>query len=117
MLFRSFADASVQSWKIPDLLNPIALRPGQDSKQRPVLYVAGGNDQALAVYEASSHASITVVPLDFSPIVVEILGRHSFVLRDRMGDTDPLWSFTDTSDSLSVYFVPATPPAASGGLQ
>jgi len=113
----NLTDASVQSWTIPDLLNPIALRPGQDSKQRPVLYVAGGTDQALAVYEATSHASIAVVPLDFSPIAIEILGHHSFVLRDRTGDSDPLWSFTDTSESLSVYFVPATPPAVSGGLQ
>lgn len=113
----NLTDASSQSWTIPDLLNPVALQPGRDSKQRPVVYVAGGTDQVLATYDATSHASVASVQLDFPPNLLEILGPHSFVLRNRTSDTDPVWSFTDTSEPAAVYFIPATPLAVSGGLQ
>jgi hypothetical protein len=112
----SLADLSSQSWALSGLQDPVAVRPARDATQRQVLYVAGRGDQLLVAYDAASHAGIATVPLDFSPLVVEALGPHSFVLRSRVSDGDPLWSFMDTSEP-TVYFVPATPLAVSGGLQ
>ena len=113
----SLTDLSFQSWVLTGLLNPVAIFPALDAMRQPVLYVAGGSDQLLVAYDAASHAASASVPLDFSPLMIEAFGVHSFLLRSRMSDTDPLWTFDDTSELPSVYFVPATPLAAAGGLQ
>jgi hypothetical protein len=110
----SLADLSSQSWPLSGLRDPVAVRPARDATHRQVIYIAGGGDQLLVAYDTASHQVITSIPLDFSPVVVDALGRHSFVLRSRVSDSDPLWPFTDTTEP-TVYFVPATPPTASGG--
>ncbi len=113
----SLTDLSFQSWALSGLLNPIALIPARGAMQQPVLYVAGGSDQLLVAFDAASHAPSAYVPLDFSPVVIERIGTHSFALRSRVSSTDPLWTFEDTSEPPSVYFIPATPLIGAGGLQ
>lgn len=113
----SLTDLSFQSWALTGLQNPVAIMPAGDAMRQPVLYVAGSSDQLLVAYDVANHAASASIPLDFSPLMVESLGAHSFVLRNRVSNTDPLWSFADTSEPPSVYFIPATPLTTAGGLQ
>ena len=112
----SLTDLSSQSWAPTGIQNAVAVRPAHDASQRPIVYVAGGSDQLLVAYDGLSHAALNTLSLDFPPLGIEPLGPHSFVLRGRAADSDPLWSLTDTPVP-AAYFIPATPFAASGGLQ
>ncbi len=112
----NLTDLSSQSWAPVGLLNPVAVRPARDAGHNPVVYVAGGGDQLLTAYDASSHAAIATLPLGFAPTAIDPLASHSFVLHSRQADADPLWSFTDTP-APAAYFIPATPLAVAGGLQ
>jgi hypothetical protein len=112
----NLTDLSSQSWGTAGLLNPVAVRPGRDRSQRAIVYVAGGGDQLLTTYDAASHAAIVTLPLGFTPAAIDPLASHSFVLRSRQADGDPLWSFTDTP-APAAYFIPATPLSVAGGLQ
>ena len=113
----SLTDLSFQSWALTGLLNPVAIIPARDAMRQPVLYVAGGTDRLLVAYDETSRVPSVYVALDFSPLVIEAFGIHSFVLRSRATNTDPLWTFEDTSEPPSVYFIPATPLTSAGGLQ
>ena len=110
----NMTDLSSQSWPIDGVTDPIAVEPSRDAKMRRVVYIAGGNDRALLVYDANDHTLIATVDLDFVPTMIVPLGHHSFLLRPRLTDDDTVWSFADDSPP-AVYFVPATPLSSSGG--
>jgi DNA-binding beta-propeller fold protein YncE len=104
----NLADSNSQSWPVAELEDPIAVRAARDSAQLSVIYVAGGKDQALVVYDLSTHEAISRVPLSFQPNRIEGLGKNSYLLRPRVSFDDPLWSFRNSSPPM-VFFVPATP--------
>ena len=104
----NLADSTSQAWRINELEDPIAFRPARDAAQRQVIYVAGRGDRSLVVYDSSTHEVIGRVSLAFQPSSIEILGRHSYLLRPRASFDDPLWSFRNSAQPM-VYFVPATP--------
>ena len=112
----SMIDLSSQSWPVDGLIDPIAIAPVRDAEMRRVVYIAGGSDRALLAYDAISHDLIANVELEISPTTMVALGRHSFLLRPRLTDADTMWSISDDSPP-TVYFVPPTPLAISGGLQ
>ena len=112
----NMADMSSQSWHFDGLSDPIAIQPSRNAVLREVIYIAGGSDRTLLVYDAASHESIAAVQLDFVPVVMVPLGQHSFLLRPRLSQDEPLWSLGNDSPP-AVYFTPAAPLTASGGLQ
>ena len=104
----NLADSTSQTWRLNELEDPIAVRLARDAAQRQVIYVAGRRDQALLVYDSSTHEVVGRVSLTFQPSGIEILGRDSYLLRPRASFDDPLWSFRNSAQPM-VYFVPATP--------
>lgn len=112
----NLTDLSSQSWPITGLLDPVAVEPARDAAQRQVVYVVGRADKLLIAYDADTHEAIANLPLDFSPAEFEVLGAHSFMLKTRVSDGDPLWSFSDAPEPV-VYFVPASPLSDSGETQ
>jgi hypothetical protein len=110
----NMTDLSSQSWPIDGITDPVAVEPARDAEMRRVVYIAGGIDRALLVYDASDHTQIASVALDVVPTMIVPLGHHGFLLRSRLTDNDPIWSFTVDSPP-AVYFVPATPLASTGG--
>jgi hypothetical protein len=112
----NLTDMSSQSWPFDGTTDPIAVEPARDAEMRRVVYIAGGSDRTLLVYDASSHDLIATVGLDFAPTMMVPLGHHSFLLRPRLTGDDPIWSFTDDSPP-AVYFTPPIPLTTSGGLQ
>lgn len=104
----NLADSTSQTWRLNELEDPIAVRLARDAAQRQVIYVAGRRDQALLVYDSSTHEVVGRVSLTFQPSSIEILGRDSYLLRPRASFDDPLWSFRNSAQPM-VYFVPATP--------
>lgn len=104
----NLTDSTSQTWRLNELEDPIAVRLARDAAQRQVIYVAGRRDQALLVYDSSTHEVVGRVSLTFQPSSIEILGRDSYLLRPRASFDDPLWSFRNSAQPM-VYFVPATP--------
>ena len=104
----NLTDSTSQTWRLNELEDPIAVRLARDAAQRQVIYVAGRRDQALLVYDSSTHEVVGRVSLTFQPSGIEILGRDSYLLRPRASFDDPLWSFRNSAQPM-VYFVPATP--------
>ena len=112
----SLADWSSQSWRFDGLTDPVAIQPSRDAAMRNVIYIAGGSDRTLWVYDAGSHNPIAPLPVDFVPTMMVPLGNHSFLLRPRLSQDEPLWSFASDSPPMA-YFIPAAPLTVSGGLQ
>ena len=104
----NLTDFTSRTWRLNELEDPIAVRLARDAAQRQVIYVAGRRDQALLVYDSSTHEVVGRVSLTFQPSGIEILGRDSYLLRPRASFDDPLWSFRNSAQPM-VYFVPATP--------
>ena len=104
----NLTDSTSQTWRLNELEDPVAVRLARDAAQRQVIYVAGRRDQALLVYDSSTHEVVGRVSLTFQPSGIEILGRDSYLLRPRASFDDPLWSFRNSAQPM-VYFVPATP--------
>jgi hypothetical protein len=104
----SLADLSSQSWRFDGVTDPIAIQASQDAAMRSVIYIAGGSDHTLLVYDAGSHNLIAPVQLDFAPTMMVPLGQHGFLLRPRLTAEDTIWTSTDDSPP-AAYFIPATP--------
>jgi DNA-binding beta-propeller fold protein YncE len=104
----SLGDSNSRDCSIDGLQDPIAIQVAHDATNRPVLYVAARGDRMVRTYDIPSLRVLANTPLDFEPIAIEAFGRHSFLLRPRFHDDDPLWCLTSVPQSM-VYFVPATP--------
>jgi hypothetical protein len=98
------ATSSSQTWPSA-LQDPVAILATRD-----LVYVAGRTDRCLVAYDRSSHEAVANLPLTFQPALIEPLGRNSFLLTERISDSDLLWSFTN-GQKPAIYFVPATPLA------
>jgi hypothetical protein len=108
------ADSLLHSWELEGVANPVGLQAGRDAAGRAVLYVAGGDDHSLFVYDGATHQLIETIPLSFAPTQVEPAGTGSYFLTSRNSGDELLWSFTT---GRGAFFVPVTPleatPAAS----
>jgi sugar lactone lactonase YvrE len=104
----TLAGLAFQSWRLEGLQDPSAVSCAQDEAGRQVVYVAAHGDRVLRVYDASTHDVVASALLTFQPAAIEPLGPGSFLLRPRVDNGDPLWSFTNASEPM-VYFIPATP--------
>jgi hypothetical protein len=98
---------ATQTWPL-GTEDAIAIIAARNTSNLNVLYVAGRSDHLLLAFDPSTHQQIINVPLSFAPTAIEPLGNNSFLLKPRVVNSDPLWSFTNGSQPL-VYFVPATP--------
>jgi hypothetical protein len=108
----TISDWSSQLLPLTELRDPFAILAGHDAANRPVVFVAGGKDRLVGVYNPASREMEAAVRLGFPPTVLQDLGRNSFVIGSRMKSEDPLWLFT-TAPRPAAYFVPAA--AASKG--
>jgi sugar lactone lactonase YvrE len=99
---------STLTWPLAGMTNPVAIGSGRDAQNRSVVYVAGGVDQLLYVYDPATQTLLTSLSLPFQPSSLEVLGRGSFVLAARSANDDPLWSFA-IAPRLQVSFIPASP--------
>jgi DNA-binding beta-propeller fold protein YncE len=110
----TLAGFASRSFPLSGLADPVALTVGPDSTGRQTIYVAGGQDQLLQSYDASSNALLSSVPLGFAPTGIAVFGNSSYVLGARASAGQPLWSFR-TSPVPTVYFIPAAPQALPEG--
>jgi hypothetical protein len=96
----------LETLPLSGIANPVAIRSLQDSQNRPVLYVAGGNDRILRILDVTSQQTIADVALNFQPTSIDPFGSSSFVLAPRSQTAKPLWVFSSTPQP-AAYFVPA----------
>ena len=82
----NMADLTSQAWPSSGLENAFFVKPARDAAQRSVVYVAGGSDRLLVVYDRSSREIIARVPLNSEPTTIETFGRNSFLLGPRATD-------------------------------
>ncbi len=107
-------DGSLQVTSLDGLHDPSAIACGRDLQDRPVLYVAGSDDQIFRVYDQATQQVIAEFPLDFKPAGIAVFGSSSFIIAPRSHSTDPLWLYS-SAPRPGVYFVPAA-LSSPGGL-
>lgn len=88
------------------LSDAIAIWPATNNSSQEILYVAGTSSRSLLVYDCVTQQTIANQSLSFEPTTIEPLSAGSYILRSRLINGDPLWSFTDRGQP-AVYFVPA----------
>ena len=103
---------STQTVSLAGLENPFAIKAGHDTANHPLVLVASGKDRRIGVYNPATEKMQSTFRLSFEPTGIESFGRSSFVIAARSKAADPLWLFT-TAPRTAVYFVPATPAAAT----
>lgn len=101
----TLSNHSLETLALTGLANPVAIRALQDSENRSVLYVAGGQDRILRIVDLAS-GQTSDIPLYFQPTGLDAFGSSSFVLAARSQAARPLWLFS-TVPQPSAYFVPA----------
>jgi hypothetical protein len=101
----SLASLATQTWPL-GTEDAVAIAAVRNASNLNILYVAGRGDRLLLAFDPSTQQRIASVPLSFAPSTIEPLGSNSFMLRSRISNSDPLWSFTNSPQPL-VYFVPA----------
>jgi hypothetical protein len=91
----------VSNWPVDAVQNPAAIYAVSS-----IVYVAGGGDHALFIYDSTKHTLIEQIPLSFAPSQIQPIGAGSFLLTSRASKDDLLWSFTA---GRGAFFVPVTP--------
>ena len=71
------ADGQTASWSLDGVENPVSLQTGRDASGRNVVYVAGGTDRTLFVYDAASHALLERVEHTCTPGKIQATGTDS----------------------------------------
>ncbi|MGP0071145.1 MAG: YncE family protein [Bryobacteraceae bacterium] len=102
----NLASHGFQTQALEEIQNPIAIRVGEDSENRPVLYVAGGRDRVLQNLDLASRQVLSELALHFEPTSLDAFGNNSFVLAYRSQSVNPLWLYSSTP-LPGAYFVPA----------
>lgn len=102
----TLSNHSLETLALDGISNPIAIRSLQDSENRSVLYVAGGQDRILRILDLASEQTLADISLNFQPTSLDAFGSSSFVLAARLQAMRPLWLFSSVPQP-SAYFVPA----------
>ena len=102
----NLASHGFQTLALTGIQNPIAIRAGLNSANRPVLYVAGGSDRLLEILDVTSHQVLSELALNFEPPSLDAFGNNSYVLAYRSQSVNPLWLYSSTP-LPGAYFVPA----------
>lgn len=102
----SLGGQGFQTFPLTGMNNPVAIQALEDSQGRQVLYIAGGTDRLLRVFDITTQQTLSETALPFQPTTIGQLGSTSFVLAPRTESINPLWLFANNPQP-GAYFVPA----------
>jgi hypothetical protein len=103
-------------WPIEALEDPILIGVVRNAANQETVYVAGGRDRALAVYDPLAREPIALSRLPAAPSNLLRLSNSVLLLGMRTKDGEPLWSVSGREDP-KVRFIPALPQHAGGTSQ